>query len=205
VRLSCVLSISFAISPPVLHCAGCKTKPGDLADNTACLASYSALSTTLSVCLSVGPSVRPCEVPACWHCSSAAVHQVFCQSASLLFCLSVCVFQEQTDELLAPVLRSYDSRQSQRTMDQFLSFSQRFAKIKVRGLGCRCFVVKSYELVRFRVRKPQAIRPLMLDTCEVQGKKPQAIRPLMLDTCEVQGKASTGLHFELVQSGVLAL
>ena len=38
------------------------------------------------------------------------------------------------DELLLPVLQAHDQRTSQLRMDQFLSFSQRFAKIRSKRL-----------------------------------------------------------------------
>lgn len=38
--------------------------------------------------------------------------------------------QGKADELLLPVLKVFDERQSQLTMDSFLHFSQRFAKIR---------------------------------------------------------------------------
>jgi DNA excision repair protein ERCC-5 len=38
------------------------------------------------------------------------------------------------DELLLPVLAAYDERQTQLRIDQFLSFNQRFAKIKSKRL-----------------------------------------------------------------------
>jgi DNA excision repair protein ERCC-5 len=37
---------------------------------------------------------------------------------------------DKVDELLVPVLQAYDRKQTQLRIDQFLSFSQRFAKIK---------------------------------------------------------------------------
>ncbi|KAK9830500.1 hypothetical protein WJX72_012105 [[Myrmecia] bisecta] len=42
--------------------------------------------------------------------------------------------RDKADQLLLPVLKAYDERQTQMTMDSFLSFSQRFAKIKSRRL-----------------------------------------------------------------------
>ncbi|KAL3160296.1 hypothetical protein ABBQ38_009688 [Trebouxia sp. C0009 RCD-2024] len=42
--------------------------------------------------------------------------------------------QDRADELLLPVLKAYDDNQTQMTLDGFLSFSQRFAKIKSRRL-----------------------------------------------------------------------
>ncbi|KAL0021716.1 hypothetical protein WJX79_006455 [Trebouxia sp. C0005] len=42
--------------------------------------------------------------------------------------------QDRADELLVPVLKAYDDNQTQMTLDSFLSFSQRFAKIKSRRL-----------------------------------------------------------------------
>lgn len=46
----------------------------------------------------------------------------------------------KADELLLPVLREYDNRQAQLRMEQFLSFSQRFAKIRSKRMqvGTRC-------------------------------------------------------------------
>lgn len=47
----------------------------------------------------------------------------------------------KVDELLVPVLRAYDTRQTQLRIDQFLSFNQRFAKIKSKRLQvgvCLC-------------------------------------------------------------------
>ena len=38
--------------------------------------------------------------------------------------------RDKVDQLLLPVLRAYDERQTQLTMDQFLSFNERFAKIR---------------------------------------------------------------------------
>lgn len=40
----------------------------------------------------------------------------------------------KVDELLSPVLKAYEQRSSQLTMDQFLSFNQRFAKIRSKRL-----------------------------------------------------------------------
>lgn len=42
--------------------------------------------------------------------------------------------QEQTDEVLGPVLAAYDERQAQARMDSFLPFSQRFAKFRSKRL-----------------------------------------------------------------------
>ncbi len=50
---------------------------------------------------------------------------VFCQS------------QVEADELLVPVLKAHDARVDQTRMDHFLSFSQRFAKIKSSRLQVR--------------------------------------------------------------------
>ncbi|GFH19022.1 uncharacterized protein HaLaN_15909, partial [Haematococcus lacustris] len=41
---------------------------------------------------------------------------------------------DKVDELLVPVLQSYDQRQTQMRMDQYLTFNQRFAKIKSKRL-----------------------------------------------------------------------
>ena len=40
----------------------------------------------------------------------------------------------KVDELLSPVLKAYEQRSAQLTMDQFLSFNQRFAKIRSKRL-----------------------------------------------------------------------
>ncbi len=42
--------------------------------------------------------------------------------------------RDKADELLLPVVKAFDERQSQLTMDQFLTFRQRFAKIKSKRL-----------------------------------------------------------------------
>ncbi|KAK9819017.1 hypothetical protein WJX74_004467 [Apatococcus lobatus] len=42
--------------------------------------------------------------------------------------------QAEVDKLLLPVLKAYDERQNQMTMDSYLSFSQRFAKFKSKRL-----------------------------------------------------------------------
>eukprot|EP00955_Chlamydomonas_euryale_P096420 365011-Chlamydomonas_euryale.AAC.6 len=42
--------------------------------------------------------------------------------------------QVKSDEVLKPVLAAYEARQAQLTMDQFLSFNQRFAKIRSKRL-----------------------------------------------------------------------
>lgn len=47
----------------------------------------------------------------------------------------MCLRQEKTDELLRPVLSAAESRSTQRTMDSFLSFNQRFAKIQSKRLA----------------------------------------------------------------------
>ncbi len=44
---------------------------------------------------------------------------------------------DKVDELLLPVLAAYDQRQTQLRIDQFLSFNQRFAKIKSKRLQVR--------------------------------------------------------------------
>lgn len=54
-----------------------------------------------------------------------AFRDVFCQS------------QVEADELLVPVLKAHDARVDQTRMDHFLSFSQRFAKIKSSRLQVR--------------------------------------------------------------------
>ncbi|KAK9904154.1 hypothetical protein WJX75_005482 [Coccomyxa subellipsoidea] len=42
---------------------------------------------------------------------------------------------DKVDEILEPVLKAYDARQAQLTMDSFLSFNERFAKIKSKRLA----------------------------------------------------------------------
>jgi len=39
------------------------------------------------------------------------------------------------DELLGPVLKAHENRSTQRTLDSFLSFNQRFAKIQSKRLA----------------------------------------------------------------------
>lgn len=46
--------------------------------------------------------------------------------------------QAKVDELMGPVLAAYEQRQTQLTMDQFLSFNQRFAKIKSKRCVHKC-------------------------------------------------------------------
>lgn len=77
----------------------------------------------------------------------------------------------RVDELLVPVLQNYDERQRQQTLDSFLSYRQRFAKIRSKRLQNAVAGIRKTELDAETVYSEEKEQKSKRKSHSIEGKK----------------------------------